>query len=118
MALIISSFRGVYKSKYYFRAGLSLGASRHWTEALEAITGTKKQSGKAILKYFQPLYNYLKKENEKLLSVAEQIDVEKPQNKPEAAPADHTLPIVIIGILAIIAVLCIVSYLVIKCKKK
>ena len=47
------------------RAGLSLGLSKHWSVALEAMTGETELSGSAVLEYFQPLYEFLKKENEK-----------------------------------------------------
>jgi peptidyl-dipeptidase A len=44
--------------------GLSLGLSRHWTEALEAMTGETQISGEALTDYFAPLYKFLKKEND------------------------------------------------------
>lgn len=47
------------------RDGLKLGLSKHWSEALFAMTGEREISGEAIFDYFQPLYDYLKKENEK-----------------------------------------------------
>lgn len=46
------------------RDGLSLGLSKHWSEALKAMTGETEISGKALIEYFKPLYEYLKKENE------------------------------------------------------
>jgi len=46
------------------RDGLSLGLSRHWTEALALMTGESEMSGKALHEYFAPLYEWLKKENE------------------------------------------------------
>jgi peptidyl-dipeptidase A len=44
-------------------AGLSLGTSKHWSKALEAITGSKEISSEPILEYFDPLLKYLKKYN-------------------------------------------------------
>ena len=44
-------------------AGLSLGLSKHWTEALESLTGTPEVSAQPILDYFKPLMNYMKKQN-------------------------------------------------------
>lgn len=44
-------------------AGLSLGLSKHWTEALESLTGTKEVSAQPILDYFKPLMDYMKKQN-------------------------------------------------------
>ena len=46
-------------------AGLSLGLSKHWTEALESLTGTPEVSAQPILDYFKPLMDYMKKENGK-----------------------------------------------------
>ncbi|KAF5307920.1 hypothetical protein FQR65_LT06487 [Abscondita terminalis] len=48
------------------KSGLSLGSSRHWSVALKAITGESQLSGSAMLEYFQPLYKYLKSENDKI----------------------------------------------------
>ncbi|KAF2889091.1 hypothetical protein ILUMI_17082, partial [Ignelater luminosus] len=47
------------------RAGLSLGASRHWKVVLKEITGESELSASAILEYFKPLYEFLKHENSK-----------------------------------------------------
>lgn len=49
------------------RDGLSLGLSKHWSEALKIITnGEQEIKADAILEYFQPLHDYLKKENERI----------------------------------------------------
>lgn len=45
------------------RAGLELGKSKHWSEALKAMTGEDKVDGSAVVEYFQPLYEYLKEAN-------------------------------------------------------
>ncbi|CAH1994103.1 unnamed protein product [Acanthoscelides obtectus] len=47
------------------KAGLSLGASKHWSETLEIMTGSKVVSAQPLLEYFEPLYKFLKAENEK-----------------------------------------------------
>lgn len=52
----------------FFRAGLSLGASKHWSETLEILTGSKQVSAEALLEYFSPLHKFLKEENEKTSS--------------------------------------------------
>lgn len=46
--------------------GLSLGLSKHWTEALRLMTANRdsEMSGIALNEYFAPLYEYLKKANE------------------------------------------------------
>ncbi|XP_015791405.1 angiotensin-converting enzyme isoform X2 [Tetranychus urticae] len=39
---------------------LSLGSSKHWSEALEIITGSKKMSALPLMEYFAPLIDWLK----------------------------------------------------------
>lgn len=48
------------------RAGLQLGASIHWSETLEIMTGGKKMDASALLEYFAPLYDFLRAENAKM----------------------------------------------------
>uniref|UniRef100_A0A8C3TSL7 Angiotensin-converting enzyme n=1 Tax=Catharus ustulatus TaxID=91951 RepID=A0A8C3TSL7_CATUS len=42
---------------------LSLGRSKPWTEALESVTGEKYMNATPLLHYFEPLYEWLKKNN-------------------------------------------------------
>ena len=42
---------------------LEIGASKPWPDALEAFTGTRTMSGKAMLAYFAPLHGWLKMQN-------------------------------------------------------
>jgi peptidyl-dipeptidase A len=42
---------------------MELGASRPWPDALEAFTGTRQMDGSALIAYFQPLMEWLQKEN-------------------------------------------------------
>jgi peptidyl-dipeptidase A len=44
-------------------AMLSMGASKPWPDALQAFTGTREMSGKAMVEYFKPLMDWLKKQN-------------------------------------------------------
>jgi peptidyl-dipeptidase A len=44
-------------------AMLEMGASEPWPDALEAFTGSREMSGKAMIEYFKPLMEWLKKEN-------------------------------------------------------
>ena len=44
-------------------AMLELGASKPWPDALEAFTGTREMSGKAMIEYFAPLQTWLKEQN-------------------------------------------------------
>ena len=44
-------------------AMLAMGASKPWPEALQAFTGTRQMSGKAMLAYFAPLQTWLKTQN-------------------------------------------------------
>ncbi|XP_055523279.1 angiotensin-converting enzyme-like [Wyeomyia smithii] len=47
------------------RAGLQLGRSEHWSEALWVMTGETELKTDALLEYYAPLYEFLKEENEK-----------------------------------------------------
>ena len=44
-------------------AMLEMGASKPWPDALQAFTGSREMSGKAMIEYFKPLMEWLKKEN-------------------------------------------------------
>lgn len=44
-------------------AMLEMGASKPWPDALQAFTGSREMSGKAMLEYFKPLMEWLKKQN-------------------------------------------------------
>lgn len=57
---------GSYKVGKRLRDGLSLGASKHWSETLKILTnGETKLSADAILEYFEPLDRFLLHENYK-----------------------------------------------------
>ena len=47
---------------------LSLGASLHWSEALESLTKEKEIKADSLIKYFEPLTDWLKNENAKYSS--------------------------------------------------
>ena len=56
----------IYKSKEAGRrldAMLSLGLSKPWPEALEAITGQRQMDATAVLDYFAPLQKWLDEQN-------------------------------------------------------
>ncbi|KAI5646415.1 angiotensin-converting enzyme domain-containing protein [Phthorimaea operculella] len=44
---------------------LKMGSSRPWQDAMEAITGQRHMDASGVLEYFQPLYDWLKAENER-----------------------------------------------------
>lgn len=44
---------------------LKLGSSKPWPDAMEILTGQRKMDGTALLQFFQPLYDWLKAQNEK-----------------------------------------------------
>ncbi|MGF7147428.1 peptidyl-dipeptidase A [Sphingomonas zeicaulis] len=46
-----------------FNAMLEMGASKPWPDALEAFTGEREMSGKAMIAYFEPLMSWLKEQN-------------------------------------------------------
>jgi peptidyl-dipeptidase A len=45
------------------KALLKLGASKPWPDALEAMTGERQASAKALIEYFAPLATWLKEQN-------------------------------------------------------
>ena len=42
---------------------LAMGRSRPWPDALEAFTGTREMSARAVLDYFAPLQRWLEEQN-------------------------------------------------------
>ncbi|PNF19925.1 hypothetical protein B7P43_G11508 [Cryptotermes secundus] len=90
------------KAGQLLRDGLSIGSSRHWTEALQILTGESKMNGSALLEYFQPLYEFLKAEN----SIEE--------NSSEYTSDDQTVPIVVGAVLLGVVVIVIIGYLVFR----
>jgi len=46
-----------------FKDMLAMGNSKPWSEILESLTGENKLESKAMLDFFEPLYDWLKKEN-------------------------------------------------------
>ena len=57
------SFYGNKEVGKNLNAMLELGASKPWPDALEAFTGTRQMSGKAMIEYFAPLMKWLKAQN-------------------------------------------------------
>ncbi|XP_063703175.1 angiotensin-converting enzyme-like [Culicoides brevitarsis] len=63
------------------RAGLELGLSKHWSEALKAMTNETEVTGDALMEYFAPLYDFLVQENKKgreaqMQSILKEHDIE------------------------------------------
>ena len=57
------SFYGNKEVGNRLNAMLEMGASKPWPDALEAFTGNREMSGKAMLEYFAPLMKWLKTQN-------------------------------------------------------
>ena len=57
------SFYGNKEVGTRLNAMLEMGASKPWPDALEAFTGSREMSGKAMLEYFAPLMKWLKAQN-------------------------------------------------------
>ncbi len=58
------SFYGNKEVGTKLNAMLEMGASKPWPDALEAFTGERQMSGKAMAEYFAPLKAWLDKQNE------------------------------------------------------
>ncbi|XP_052864217.1 angiotensin-converting enzyme-like [Anopheles cruzii] len=48
------------------KAMLAMGSSKPWPDAMEVLTGERRMSADALIEYFQPLYDWLVIENERL----------------------------------------------------
>ncbi len=57
------SFYGDEKVGEKLNAMLEMGASKPWPDALEAFTGSREISGKALVEYFAPLKKWLDEQN-------------------------------------------------------
>jgi peptidyl-dipeptidase A len=55
---------GSHEAGKRLNALLALGAKRPWPDALEALAGTRKLDGSALLEYFAPLRAWLDKQNQ------------------------------------------------------
>jgi len=57
------SFYGNKEVGKNLNAMLAMGASEPWPDALEAFTGERQMSGKAMVEYFAPLMDWLEEQN-------------------------------------------------------
>jgi len=78
------------------------GSSQPWPKVLEDLTGSRKMSADALLKYFQPLHDWLK-----LANANDCVGWEGPCSVP---PVDNTVPIIVGVVLAVLVLLVIVAY--------
>jgi len=76
------SFYGSKPAGDKLNAMLSLGASKPWPDALQAMTGTRRADASAIVEYFKPLLDWLRQQNQN----------EKPGWKPEPDSLKASLP--------------------------
>ncbi len=58
------SFYGNEEVGKNLNAMLEMGASKPWPDALEAFTGERQMSGKAMVEYFAPLMDWLEQQNQ------------------------------------------------------
>jgi peptidyl-dipeptidase A len=58
------SIYGSKEAGQKLQAMMALGASRPWPEALALVTGERQMDATAMLEYFAPLHEWLKKQNE------------------------------------------------------
>jgi peptidyl-dipeptidase A len=57
------SFYGNREVGRRLNAMLEMGASKPWPDALEAFTGSREMSGRAMIEYFRPLLGWLEEQN-------------------------------------------------------
>ena len=53
-----------YPCALCFSKMLSMGSSKPWPDAMEVITGQREMDATALRDYFQPLEDWLKRENQ------------------------------------------------------
>lgn len=87
----------------FYRDALRMGYIKPWTEVAESLTGYSKISSEPLLEYFQPLYEYLKKENER----AEKEERGHPVHILKRI--DHTF-VVVISVIVILIITFVVVY--------
>lgn len=44
---------------------LQMGSTKPWPDAMEVLTGQRQMDASGLLEYFEPLHEWLKKENER-----------------------------------------------------
>lgn len=44
---------------------LKMGSSKPWPDAMEVITGQRNMDAKPLMRYFTPMYEWLKEENKR-----------------------------------------------------
>lgn len=87
------------------RAGLNLGMSRPWPDILKVMTGEKELSADAILEYFDPLMEYLKRVNN-------EDTVSEPHEH------DNLVPIIVGSVLGGLLACALVGYCIYHFKKR
>lgn len=69
------------KAGQRLRDGLTLGRSKHWSEALSKITGGDTEfKADALLEYFKPLHEFLVAENAKMRTYLTKEIMRKPHS--------------------------------------
>lgn len=84
------------------KAGLSLGLSKHWSEALREMTGETELKAEALIEYFSPLLDYLREENEKW----------------ELNESSNRIPVIVGSVIGALLALAIIGYGIYLYRKK
>jgi len=84
------------------RAGLQLGLSKHWSEALFEMTGERELTADALLEYFEPLYEYLKQAN----------------NQKDDETTSQLVPIIVGSVIGGVLAVGLVAYFVIRMRNR
>lgn len=74
----------------------------HWTKVLQQMTGENELSTRAMLEYFEPLFDFLEQEG----------DNANKDELPADVPIDQSIPIVVFAILGVVFVVTPVAYFV------
>lgn len=80
---------------------MSLGSSRHWSVALEAMTGDVDISSDGLLDYFEPLMKFLQEENAKN---------EGSTGTDEPLDPNSNIPIIVGGVIGGLLIVALAAY--------
>lgn len=96
----------MWLSVYLVSDGLKLGSSRPWQDVLSVMTDERELRGSALLEYFQPLREFLQKENGMKFKAA--------SGKANTESTDQTIPIAVGAVLLGIVIVVIVGYIIFR----
>jgi ABC-type long-subunit fatty acid transport system fused permease/ATPase subunit len=81
---------------------MRVGSSEHWSEVLHKLTGETELNAKALLEYYEPLFDFL----------SNNMDLYIKATTDREDPVSQTVPIVVGAILGSVVICVLVAYFV------